>query len=323
MALDFGITPLPGGAVVFGPEDAAVWPHGAGVHDVRGAGAKGDPDAPNRTRGEPAANPAPALSTVLAPEEAALGSSPQHAPLAPLSLEGRGKEHVGIPGVHAHLHDPRLVADLQHLRPVGASIGGAEKPPLRVGAPERAHSRYEDHIGVLGMDEDPPHMATPLQPHVAPRRPSIVGPVDAVTVGRTPDAVLLAGPHPDDVRVGRSKGDGAQGHAPLVLEHGPPGSAGVLRLPCASRSRRRENDAGVPGVHGEGGDPSTGDSRTQFAPGEGAQVGGPKGLTGILRLGLGRLGWEKERGGTGEACEDRAKVNGADRRCRLHLKPRL
>ena len=48
-----------------------------------------------------------------------------------------------------------------------------------------------------------------------------------------------------------------------------------------------------------------------------------KGLTGILRLGLGRLGWEKERGGTGEACEDRAKVNGADRRCRLHLKPRL
>ena len=48
-----------------------------------------------------------------------------------------------------------------------------------------------------------------------------------------------------------------------------------------------------------------------------------KGLTGILRLGLGRLGWEKERGGTGEACEDHAKVNGADRRCRLHLKPRL
>ena len=35
------------------------------------------------------------------------------------------------------------------------------------------------------------------------------GPVDAVTVGRTPDAVLFVGPHPDDVRVGPGKGDSA------------------------------------------------------------------------------------------------------------------
>ena len=43
-----------------------------------------------------------------------------------------------------------------------------------------------------------------------------------------------------------------------------------------------------------------------------------KGLTGILRLGLGRLGWEKERGGTGEACEDSTKVDGAEERGRIH-----
>src|SRR5262249_62369334 len=126
-----------------------------------------------------------------------------------------------------------------------------------------------------------------LQADVAPGLATVVGAVDAVAVGDAALAVVLAGADPDDERVLRVEGDGADGVGALVVEDGGPGGAGVGDLPDAARGGGDVVVAGDFRVDGEGaeaggGDRGAGAGRLQAAERE----GGARPAAVLLRRGV-------------------------------------
>src|SRR5581483_6944156 len=84
-------------------------------------------------------------------------------------------------------------------------------------------------------------------------------------VGDAALAVVLAGADPDDVRVLRVEGDGADGVRAFVVEDRRPGGAAVGRLPDAAGGRGDVVVAEVFRVDGEGDDAARGEGRADRA----------------------------------------------------------
>ena len=68
-----------------------------------------------------------------------------------------------------------------------------------------------DDIGVVGVDDNAPHLTRFLEPHELPGLPGVGGFVDAVAP-EGGGVVGFARSYPDDIRIGGGDGHGANGH---------------------------------------------------------------------------------------------------------------
>ena len=106
----------------------------------------------------------------------------------------------------------------------------------------------------------------PVEAHVRPALAAVGGLPDAVSDGDVRADERLAGAGPDDLRIGGRDGESADGVDRLVVEDGPPGEPGVLRLPDPAGGRTRKVSEFVAG-HARDGDGAVAD-RTDVAEAE-------------------------------------------------------
>jgi hypothetical protein len=142
----------------------------------------------------------------------------------------------------------------EDLLPGAPAVGGLEDAAVPALRPQRSLGRHPDHVGVLGVDDDPRDVLGVLQAHVLPVGPAVPASVDPVSPADVASAHVLAGADPDHVRVGRIDGDAADRVNALLVEEGSPGGARVHRLPDPSRAHRHVPDRAVLGMDGDVGD---------------------------------------------------------------------
>src|SRR4051794_25954598 len=93
-------------------------------------------------------------------------------------------------------------------------------------------------IGILRMNGDPANVLRVAQAHVLPAFAAVQRAIDAVPPTDAVASVGLAGADPNDVRVARSHGHGAQILGRLAVKDRLPGFAIVVGLPQSPRGGR-------------------------------------------------------------------------------------
>ena len=142
----------------------------------------------------------------------------------------------GIGRVHVDVDDAGLVVEEEDLLPGLAAVGGLEQAAFLVGAVEPAQGADVDDVGIFRMDGDAADLEGLLQAHVLPGLAAVGGLVNAVAVGDGVAWVVLAGADPDDVAVGGSHADRADGDGAFAVELVVEGDAVVDRLEQSARS---------------------------------------------------------------------------------------
>src|SRR5262249_50092737 len=95
------------------------------------------------------------------------------------------------------------------------------------------------------MDDDLADLESVLEPHVRPRLTAVGGFGNAGAVRKGVAWIVLTRAHPDDLRVGRSDADIADGDCILVIELMLKSDAVVFRLEQAARCRGHPVNAGI------------------------------------------------------------------------------
>ena len=238
-------------AFVLGAEHAAVAVLDDGVNDVRVAAIEVEADAAGVTGWKAAGDLAPGPAGIAALVNARV----RPAAVEPISGAAprirRRDEHLRIGGIHDQVGGAGVLVDGEDVLPGDAAVGGLEDAALFVGAPQPAHRRHVDDVGVLRVDDDAADVLRVAQAHVLPGLAAVDRLVDAVTPRGALAIVRFAGAHPHDVGIGRVDGDVADRHRGLGVEHVLPRVATIDRLQQTAGRRRRIEDRGVGLVHRE------------------------------------------------------------------------
>ena len=209
----------------------------AGVDDLGVLGVDREPDAAQDASGQAVLELGPRLAGIDRLVHARAGTADLVGPRLAEPVVGRGVKGVGRRRVHGHIDDPDITAadhDLQALRPGLAAVGRLVEPPFGVLRVVMAEGRDVDHVGILGVDDDPPDVMGFRQPHVPPAFPGVCGLVDAVApIGRA-GVVGFARADPKNVGIRGGHGDVADGEDLLVVEDGLERLAVVVRFPESS-----------------------------------------------------------------------------------------
>ncbi len=190
----------------------------------------------------------------------------------PAALVGRGVEDVRLARVHEDVRDPRVLGDLEDLRPGLAAVRGLVEPAVPARRPEGSLACRVDDLGVARVDEDLGDVLRRLEPHVLPGSTAVLRTVDAVAVAHAALAVVFPRAHPDHAGVLGVEGQAPDGVGAFLFEDRRPGGSGVDGLPHAARGRRHEIVRGIFRVHREVHDPARHEGRSdgaQFQAGEG------------------------------------------------------
>ena len=110
----------------------------------------------------------------------------------------------------------------------------------------------EDDVGVGGIDGDCADLLGVAQAEVGPGLARVGGLVDAVAGGEVGAGEAFAAADVDDVGIGGSDGDGADGAGGFVVPEAVPGLAGVGGLEDASAYSADVEGGGLGGDAGEG-----------------------------------------------------------------------
>ena len=269
--------------------DARVEDRGIGAEDV-------EADATERTGGEPAREPVPALTAVGGLEDPAAGTAAIHAAVGAAALVHRRVEHAWVGGRDGEVVGAGVVITLEHEAPVAAAVGRLVDAASAAGTPERTGRRDVDDVVVGRIDDDPIDVPRVAQPHVREGRATVGGLVHALAPARGLAIVRLAGADPDEIRVRLRHRDVADRHEPLVLQERGPQSAVGRGLPDAAVGRAHIVERRILLVDGDVRDAARHGGGTDRAEMQRVELGRDG------ELGLGRHGDDRnERGGAGEA----------------------
>ena len=236
--------------------DAAVPRLNERPHPVRVRAGDRDPGPPDHPRGQAVREFRPGVAAVRGLVDAALLAARDHGP--GLSLRGpHGRvEHVRVRGVHGDFVRAGALADVEHLLPVRAAVGGPEDAAHLVGSEGVAEHRRVDDVRVLRMDDDPADLPGVAESDVGPALSAVRGLVHPVPRGDVaPDGGRTAS-HVNDARVGVRHVNGADGARRVVaVRDVHPALARVGRLPEAAAVRAHEVGPGLLGDAGHRSDP--------------------------------------------------------------------
>lgn len=142
------------------------------------------------------------------PEPEALVTVFNRYPGAGAGRAGAGVEDARVGHVHGEIRRSRVLVHVQDELPGPPAVGGAEDPPLLVGAIGSALRRDVDQVRIVGMNPDAGDGAGAVQPQMRPSLPRVRGAIDPVAVGghHAPDGVL-AHAGVDDVGIGSGHRD--------------------------------------------------------------------------------------------------------------------
>ena len=128
-----------------------------------------------------------------------------------------------------------------------AAVGGAVEAALGVGAVGVAEDGDEELVGIARIDGDLRDLLAVAQAEVGPGLAGVGGFVDAVADGEIGTLESFAAADVDDVGIGGSDGESADGAGGLVVEDGVPGAAVVGGLPDAAVADADVEDVGLGG----------------------------------------------------------------------------
>jgi hypothetical protein len=278
---------LPGDAPVGTAEDAPLRRLDDGVDHVRVGRRHRQPDPPDISAGQPAADLLPGLAAVGGTVDCASRSAVDDGPHVPAALPARGDQHVRIARVEHQVRHTGVFVDRQHPRPRLAAVGRLVQPAVAPFFPERPLGGHVNRVRVARVDDDLADVLARLQSDVRPRLAAVGALVHAVAVGHAPLAVVLPRPDPHHVRV-----LGVEYHAPdreraFAVEDGRERGAAVGRLPHPAARHRDVVLRAVGGVDGEPDDAAGGDRRADQPRLERAER--QRTLIFFLRFGFDRL----------------------------------
>ena len=235
---------LPALAAVRGAEGPARLVGGRGLDErvdgVGLGGGEGEADAAHLLLGQAARDLLPGLPAVRRLVDARPGAAVDQGEDVAPALVGGGDQGVRVARVHDDVGDAGVLVDREHGVPGLPAVGRLVEAAVAAGRPERALRRDVDDVRVLRVDHDLPDVLGGLEAHVLPALAAVLALVDAVAVADAALRVVLAGAHPDDVRVRRVDRDAADRVGPLAVEDGRPGRPAVLGLPDAARGHGQE-----------------------------------------------------------------------------------
>src|SRR5206468_12754086 len=104
-------------------------------------------------------------------------------------------------------------------------------------AEEVADRRDDDIVGIGRADPDPSDVAGVVKAEIGPRLAAVDALVDAAAGLDVVARLGLPAADIDDVWIGRGDGDGADGRAAALIEHGCPGVPGIVGAPDAAARR--------------------------------------------------------------------------------------
>ena len=198
------------------------------------------------------------------------------------------------------LADAGVVVDLEDLLPGGAAVGRPVEAAVVARAPQGALGRHVDHVGVARIDGDHAHVLGVLQAHHLEVPAAVDGLVDPVAVGDAALAVVLAGAHPQHLRIAGIESQTTDGVGPLPVEDGRVGDAPVGRLPDAARAHGHVVLGGIVRVDGEVAHAARREGRAQQAEPEGGEGAGVEAVVFFLfvlgQRGRGHEGQQQEQG---------------------------
>ena len=206
------------------------------VHAIRVGARHGDTDvAPDAGR-QPGVSRdlGPGVATVSRLEHPRARSARPQLPRPAVRLPQSGVQHARVVRVHHQVHHARGIVAEENLLPRAAAILGTEDAALGVGT-EHVTQRADVHeIRVGRMHHDVADVLGVAQTHEPPCATRVGGLPHTVAVRSVAADRELAAPDVDDVGVGRSHANGANGAAEIAVRHGAPCLSAVGGLEDAS-----------------------------------------------------------------------------------------
>ncbi len=189
---------------------------------------------PILSRRQPSAEPFPFVAAVVGLVDAAFRAALDDLPRTPVLVVHRRVERGRRLAVDDEVDRADAVVDVEHLLPRLAAVGRAEDAAFLVLREQVAHRGDVHHVGVRRMNDDARDVVGVGESHELPGRAGVGGLEDALARVRRARVRLIAGAHPDDVRIGGRDGDGAHGRGADAVGDRRPRRAGVRRLPEAA-----------------------------------------------------------------------------------------
>src|SRR5579859_241724 len=156
----------------------------------------------------------------------------------PAALVSGGIHHVGFYGVDGHVYHAGVFADVKHVLPGFAAVGGFIKAAVASRPPKRTFSGDKHNVAVTRVDGDATDVLGLLQAHVRPAFAAIFRAIDAIAITDAALAVALAASHPHHAGIFRIEHYRADGIAAFTIEYRGPGDSVVLGLPDTARGSR-------------------------------------------------------------------------------------
>ena len=175
----------------------------------------------------------PGTSTVGGLEQSTAGSVDLVVifPRAFARFPHRGVNHVRIRGIDLYVRGSGVLIFVDGFLPGPAAIGGAEKAALFIRPVGMAEHGREDSIGIARVDGERGNLQAVAQAEMSPRLSSVSRFVDSVSNREIWAMQAFAAANINDIGIGRSHRDSADGLRGFVIEDGCPGASVVVRSP--------------------------------------------------------------------------------------------
>ena len=192
-----------------------------------------------------------------------------------VGLVGLGDDDVEVARVDDEVADAAVVEGPGAL-PGLAAVGRLVEAALAIHGVvvELAFRGDVDDVRVLGVDLDLVDEIALFEPDVRPGLPGVGRFPDPVAVGARAGVHRLARAEVEDVGIGRGDGERAHAHVAVLVEDGLEVRARVLGLPDPAAGGQDVVGRGLPGGHGEFGDPAREVDGPDPAPGQLVEIVG-------------------------------------------------
>jgi hypothetical protein len=221
--------------------------------------------------GQSTAELGPGFAAIGGLVDSRLGTTVDDRSHGPVVLPGRGVENFRITGVHDHVGDAGPLAVGKDVFPGLAAVGRLEKPALATGRPQRALRCRVYRIRVGRIDDDLRDVLRFPEAHVLPAAAAVEAAVNTVSKADVAAADVLAGAHPDDLRVGRIENYTTDGVRLFSIKDRLPRRSRIDCLPDTAGPHRHVPGAEVGWVDGDVGDAPGHQSRTDASELEAGQ----------------------------------------------------